>query len=270
MDAIISSLQNERVKELVRLRTRQGRQQQHRFTIDGIREIERAQQAKYTFLETYFCDARCSASDRTLIAALTEQGATAIEVTSSVMDKIAYGQRTLALIAVVETPDSIELTSLEVTNSEVVFVLEGIENPGNLGAIARTADAAGVAAIILADSECDECNPNAIRSSAGAIFHLPVVHDTSLHIQKWLQSHHFNTFATLVDGSCCYSEVNLTGRTAIVFGTEATGLTDLWNSTNSQAISVPMCGIGDSLNVSTTAAILAYESQRQRHADTQS
>ena len=270
MDAIISSLQNERVKELVRLRTRQGRQQQHRFTIDGIREIERAQQAKYTFLETYFCDARCSASDRTLIAALTEQGAAAIEVTSSVMDKIAYGQRTLALIAVVETPDSIELTSLEVTNSEVVFVLEGIENPGNLGAIARTADAAGVAAIILADSECDECNPNAIRSSAGAIFHLPVVHDTSLHIQKWLQSHHFNTFATLVDGSCCYSEVNLTGRTAIVFGTEATGLTNLWNSTNSQAISVPMCGIGDSLNVSTTAAILAYESQRQCHADTQS
>ena len=270
MDAIISSLQNERVKELVRLRTRQGRQQQHRFTIDGIREIERAQQAKYTFLETYFCDARCSASDRTLIATLTKQGAAAIEVTSSVMDKIAYGQRTLALIAVVETPDSIELTSLEVTNSEVVFVLEGIENPGNLGAIARTADAAGVAAIILADSECDECNPNAIRSSAGAIFHMPVVHDTSLHIQKWLQSHHFNTFATLVDGSCCYSEVNLTGRTAIVFGTEATGLTDLWNSTNSQAISVPMCGIGDSLNVSTTAAILAYESQRQCHADTQS
>ena len=270
MDAIISSLQNERVKELVRLRTRQGRQQQRRFTIDGIREIERAQQAKYNFLETYFCDARCSAADRMLIATLTKQGTTAIEVTSSVMDKIAYGQRTLALIAVVETPDSIELTSLVVTNSEVGFVLEGIENPGNLGAIARTADAAGVAAIILADSECDECNPNAIRSSAGAIFHLPVVHDTSLHIQKWLQSHHFNTFATLVDGSCCYSEVNLTGRTAIVFGTEATGLTDRWNSTNSQAISVPMCGIGDSLNVSTTAAILAYESQRQRHADTQS
>ena len=270
MDAIISSLQNERVKELVRLRTRQGRQQQHRFTIDGVREIERAQQANYTFLETYFCDARCSSSDHSLIATLTEQGATAIEVTSSVMDKIAYGQRTLALIAVVETPDRIELASIEVTNSEVVFVLEGIENPGNLGAIARTADAAGVAAIILADSECDECNPNTIRSSAGAIFHLPVVHDTSLHIQKWLQSHHFNTFATLVDSSCCYSEVNLTGRTAIVLGTEATGLTDLWNSTNSQAISVPMRGIGDSLNVSTTAAILAYESQRQRQANTQS
>jgi len=270
MDAIISSLQNERVKELVRLRTRQGRQQQHRFTIDGIREIERAQQANYTFLETYFCDARCSSSDHMLIATLTEQGAAAIEVTSSIMDKIAYGQRTLALIAVVEIPNSVELTALEVTHSEVVFVLEGIENPGNLGAIARTADAAGVSAIILADSECDACNPNAIRSSAGAIFHLPVVHDTTLQIQKWLQIHHFDTFATRVDGSCCYSEVSLTGRAAIVLGTEATGLTDLWNSTNSQAISVPMCGVGDSLNVSTTAAILAYESQRQRHVQTQS
>ncbi|MBT4694410.1 MAG: RNA methyltransferase [Planctomycetaceae bacterium] len=270
MDAIISSLQNNRVKELVRLRTRQGRQQQHRFTIDGIREIERAQQAKYTFLETYFCDARCSSSDHTLIATLTKQGAAAIEVTSSIMDKIAYGQRTLALIAVVEIPNSVELTALEVTQSEVVFVLEGIENPGNLGAIARTADAAGVSAIILADSECDACNPNAIRSSAGAIFHLPVVHDTTLQIQKWLQIHHFDTFATRVDGSCCYSEVSLTGRAAIVLGTEATGLTDLWNSTNSQAISVPMCGVGDSLNVSTTAAILAYESQRQRHVQTQS
>ena len=270
MDAIISSLQNNRVKELVRLRTRQGRQQQHRFTIDGIREIERAQQAKYTFLETYFCDARCSSSDHTLIATLTKQGAAAIEVTSSIMDKIAYGQRTLALIAVVEIPNSVELTALEVTHSEVVFVLEGIENPGNLGAIARTADAAGVSAIILADSECDACNPNAIRSSAGAIFHLPVVHDTTLQIQKWLQIHHFDTFATRVDGSCCYSEVSLTGRAAIVLGTEATGLTDLWNSTNSQAISVPMCGVGDSLNVSTTAAILAYESQRQRHVQTQS
>jgi TrmH family RNA methyltransferase len=270
MDAIISSLQNDRVKELVRLRTRSGRQQQHRFAIDGIREIKRAQQAKYTFLETYFCDARCHSSDHILITTLTEQGAAAIEVTSSIMDKIAYGQRTLALIAVVEKPKRVELASLEVTDSEVVFVLEGIEKPGNLGAIARTADAAGVAAIILADSECDECNPNAIRSSAGAIFHLPVIHGTTLHIQKWLQSHHFNTFATLVDGSCCYSEVNLTGRTAIVLGTEATGLTNLWNTTNSQAISVPMCGIGDSLNVSTTAAILAYESQRQRHANTQS
>jgi len=270
MDAIISSLQNDRVKELVRLRTRQGRQQQHRFTIDGIREIERAQQANYTFLETYFCDARCSSSDHTLIATLTKQGAAAIEVTSSIMDKIAYGQRTLALIAVVEIPNSVELTALEVTHSEVVFVLEGIENPGNLGAIARTADAAGVSAIILADSECDACNPNAIRSSAGAIFHLPVVHDTTLQIQKWLQIHHFDTFATRVDGSCCYSEVSLTGRAAIVLGTEATGLTDLWNSTNSQAISVPMCGVGDSLNVSTTAAILAYESQRQRHVQTQS
>jgi RNA methyltransferase, TrmH family len=268
MDAIISSLQNDRVKELVRLRTRQGRQQQHRFTIDGIREIERAQQAKYTFLETYFCDARCSSSDHTLIATLTKQGAATIEVTSSIMDKIAYGQRTLSLIAVVEIPNRIKLATLEVTHSEVVFVLEGIEKPGNLGAIARTADAAGVSAIILADSECDTYNPNAIRSSAGAIFHIPVVHDTTLQIQKWLQSHHFNTFATRVDGSCCYSEVNLTGRSAIVLGTEATGLTDLWNSTNSQAIAVPMCGVGDSLNVSTTAAILAYESQRQRHANT--
>ena len=267
MDAIISSLQNDRVKELVRLRTRQGRQQQHRFTIDGIREIERAQQAKCTFLETYFCGARCSSADHILIAALTMQGATAIEVTSSIMDKIAYGQRTLALIAVVEIPNRVELASLEVTDSEVLFVLEGIENPGNLGAIARTADAAGVAAIILADSECDVCNPNTIRSSAGAIFHQPVVHDTTQHIQKWLQSNHFNTFATKVDGSDCYSDVNLTGRTAIVFGTEATGLTDLWNSSNSQAISVPMCGIGDSLNVSTTAAILAYEAQRQRRAN---
>ena len=270
MDAIISSLQNDRVKELVRLRTRQGRQQQHRFTIDGIREIKRALLAEYTFLETYFCDARCSSSDHILIATLTKQGATTIEVTPSIMDKIAYGQRTLALIAVVEIPDPIELASLEVTESEIVFVLEGIEKPGNLGAIARTADAAGVAAIILADAECDLCNPNAIRSSAGAIFHLPVVHDTTQQIQKWLQGNHFNTFATMVDGSCCYSEVNLTGRTAIVLGTEATGLTDLWNSANSQAISVPMCGVGDSLNVSTTAAILAYESQRQRHAHTQS
>jgi len=270
MDAIISSLQNDRVKELVRLRARQGRQQQHRFTIDGIREIERAQQAQCTFLETYFCDARCSSSDHLLIATLTKQGAAAIEVTSSIMDKIAYGQRTLALIVVVEIPNRVELESLEVSDSEVVFVLEGIENPGNLGAIARTADAAGVAAIILADSECDVCNPNAIRSSAGAIFHLPIVHDTTQNIQKWLQSNHFNTFATMVDGNCCYSEVNLTGRTAIVLGAEAMGLTDLWNSSNSQAISVPMCGIGDSLNVSTTAAILAYESQRQRHPNTQS
>ncbi|MDE0817800.1 MAG: RNA methyltransferase [Pirellulaceae bacterium] len=270
MDAIISSLQNERVKELVRLRTRQGRQQQNRFTIDGIREIERAQQAKYTFLETYFCEARCSASDRMLIATLTKQGAAAIEVTSSVMDKIAYGQRTLALIAVVETPDRIGLASLEVTNSEVVFVLEGIEKPGNLGAVARTADASGVTAIILADSECDECNPNAIRSSAGAIFHLPVVHDTTLNIQEWLQSHHFNTFTTMVDCNCSYSDVNLTGRTAIVLGSEAAGLTDQWNSSHSQDISVPMCGIGDSLNVSTTAAILAYESQRQRRGNIQS
>jgi len=264
MDSPITSLQNARIKSLIRLRTRDGRQQQQRFTIDGQREIQRALQCHWDFPEFYVCPSRCNQRDQQLCNDLLRHGAEQITVTPEVMDKIAYGQRTLPLVAVAGTRTPPPLDSLDLSANSLILVLEGIEKPGNLGAITRAADAGGATAVILADSICDIFNPNAIRASAGALFQLPILQQRSIEIQRWLQTNQFQTFSTRVDGAQNYSNVDLTGRTCIVLGTEATGLSDQWNHSNSTEIALPMLGAGDSLNVSTTAAILIYESLRQR------
>jgi TrmH family RNA methyltransferase len=146
----------------------------------------------------------------------------------------------------------------------LVVVLEGVEKPGNLGALLRSADAAGVSALVLADSRVDLYNPNAIRASLGTIFSLPVCEAASGEVLAWLQQHELQIFAARVDGSVPYTERDYRGPTAFVLGAEATGLTSAWNAPDITAIHLPMRGIADSLNVSATAAVLFYETLRQR------
>jgi TrmH family RNA methyltransferase len=145
-----------------------------------------------------------------------------------------------------------------------VAVVEGVEKPGNLGAILRTADAAGIAALIVAEGGTDLYNPNAIRASLGAIFSVPVCQAASDATIDWLRSQSFRVVAARVDGPIEYTQVDFRGRVAIVLGSEAHGLSTAWQVSYVQSIKLPMLGTVDSLNLSATAAVLFYEALRQR------
>jgi TrmH family RNA methyltransferase len=146
----------------------------------------------------------------------------------------------------------------------LVAVVEGLEKPGNLGAVCRSADATGVSALIAADAWTDLFNPNAIRASLGTIFTLPVCEAVAPEVLAWLRQRQIKIYAARVDGSMLYTEVDYRGPAAIVLGSEAAGLTPLWTGEDVLPIRLPMRGVTDSLNLSVTAAVLFYEALRQR------
>jgi TrmH family RNA methyltransferase len=271
---LITSLTNPKVKAAVKLRDRHGRAEQGRIVIDGSREIARAIDGGVGIAELFVCAELLSVEQESLIARAA--AAQRIDVTRPVMEKLAFGQRAQGLLATAETPHR-SLTDVgqvfdlprgeagQVTNlSHVLAVLEGIEKPGNVGAVLRTADAAGISALIVADGGTDLFNPNAIRASLGAIFTLPICAATSAETLAWLRKTACQIVAARVDGSTPYTQVNFLRPTAIVLGSEAGGLSPLWRGDEITAVSLPMLGRVDSLNVSATAAVLFYEALRQR------
>lgn len=259
----ITSVQNPRVKDSVRLRGRRGREEQQRIVIDGSREIARALQAGVQIIEVFAPVSALSELERGVLAKVEQTGAIVYDASPTVMNKLAYGDRDAGLVAVAHTPQC-SLQQLSVPEDAIVAVLERVEKPGNLGAVVRSADAARVSAVFVADGGTDLYNPNAIRASAGTIFGLPVISTTATDALSWLRSGKFRIFATRVDGTRCYWNASLTGRIAVVLGSESTGLSDVWAGPDIQSISIPQYGVADSLNVSVTAAILFYEALRQR------
>ena len=157
------------------------------------------------------------------------------------------------------------LENLKLKVNPVVIVLESVEKPGNLGAVLRSADAAGVDAVIVCDPLTDLYNPNLIRSSIGGIFTVPTVAATSAETIKWLKANNIKIYTAQLQDSEWYYDTDMTGGTAIVMGTEATGLTEIWREAADAHIKIPMLGRLDSLNVSVSAAILMYEAVRQRN-----
>lgn len=268
----IASKQNQRVKDAVRLRDRRGRDQSGKIIIDGVREIGRALEAAVQLDALFVCESLLRPDGEALLAAVRENdpasrgGVARIElvpVTASVFAKLDFGARREGIVAVA-TPSRRSLVDLTVVDDALVAVVEGVEKGGNLGAVARSADAAGVAAVIAADGRTDLYNPNAIRASAGAVFALPLVAATSTETLSWLRGHGFRILATRVDGAVRYTDADLTGRTAIVLGSEVAGLSDVWTGEDVTSIVLPMRGVADSLNVSVTGAVLFFEALRQR------
>ncbi len=260
----ISSLQNPRVKEAIRLRDGRHRRKQGRFLIDGARELRRAIGAKVPLVEVFVCEPLCTGDEaRLVLDALPDCGAELLHVDKSVFGKLAFGGRTEGVLGIGETPRP-TLDDLSLPDQPLVAVLEGIEKPGNVGAVLRSADAAGISALIVADGRTDLYNPNAIRASLGTIFTLPVCQATAEETLTWLQRQRMQILAAQVDGSVPHTEVDYTTPTAIVLGSEAAGLSPVWNVDGVTAIRLPMLGIADSLNVSATAAVLFYEALRQR------
>jgi RNA methyltransferase, TrmH family len=262
----ISSVHNDRIRIAARLRDRRGRKQQRRIIIDGRREVIRALQAGLQPLELFVHEAHVSIPAITAIAEMLDPRVLRPAlVAPAVFEKVAFGDRSEGIVLVAAAPQR-RLVDLQLPTNPLVCVLERVEKPGNLGAVVRTADACGAAAVMVADGSTDIYNPNAIRASLGTIFLVPVVTDSSVAIRDYLQAAGCAIFAARVDGAVDYSHADYRGSCALIFGSEAEGLSDTWSGQAVTGVSLPMLGAADSLNVSVAAAVLCYEALRQRRS----
>ncbi|QDU31492.1 23S rRNA (adenosine(1067)-2'-O)-methyltransferase [Anatilimnocola aggregata] len=267
----ITSLQNPRVKQAVRLRDRSGRDDQGLIIIDGPREIERALAAGVRLRELFIqADILPPDVEQQLAHQARACDADVLDVTSAVMEKISFGDRKAGVVATAEPPTptmaDLQAKLAKLKKPPLILVLEAVEKPGNLGAVLRTADAAGINGLIVCDGRTDLYNPNAIRASLGAIFTVPLATASAPETIAFLQQQKMSIFTARVDGAVNYTAVDYRPASAIVLGSEMAGLTSAWQATNMQAIRLPMLGQVDSLNVSVTAAIVCYEALRQRSA----
>jgi TrmH family RNA methyltransferase len=196
---------------------------------------------------------------------LDEESVPATEIGREAFEKLAYGDRLAGVVAVAETPLR-TLAELRLPAEPIIAVVEGVEKPGNLGAILRTADGAGVSAVIVAESATDLFNPNIIRASIGTVFAVPVSVASTSEVLAWLRDRGIEIIAARVDASLNYTQADYRGAVAIALGSEARGLSDAWRELARASVHVPMLGVADSLNVSVTAAVLLYEALRQRRA----
>ncbi len=262
--ALITSPHNPRVLAAVRLRERRYRDQTGLTIVDGVREIARALGAGVAVEEAFVCPALLRTDDaRAALAALEQARARIWQVTPAVLDKVAFGERTEGLVAVVRIPDR-SLDRLELPAEPFVGVVEAVEKPGNLGAIARSADGAGLDALIVAEPRTDLFNPNAIRASLGTVFTLRLAAASTVNTLAWLRERGLRIVAARPDAPRLASETDLRGPLAIVLGSEAEGLTSAWTAPDVVPVRLPMLGVADSLNVAAAAAVLFYEARRQR------
>lgn len=253
---LISSLQNQKIKDLVTLETKsRERRMRGIFAVEGRREVERALTCGFQAIEIY-------CTDGSGIPQNTE--CPVYGVTDKVYAKIAYREGTEGVIAVMKEKKTVP-EDLSLTAGSLVLVLESVEKPGNLGAVLRSADAAGVDAVFICDPLTDLYNPNLIRASLGAIFSVPTVCCTSQEAFSVIKSAGLRILTAQLQDSELYYDTDMTCGTALVFGTEDKGLTDFWRERSDAKIRIPMAGLMDSLNVSVSAAILCFEAVRQRN-----
>lgn len=252
----ITSAQNPKIKLLQELQQKSAVRRKHGlFVVEGRREVERCLQKGYQLDTVFVCP-------EILDSEWTGEGRV-VHVTPYIYNKVAYRGGTEGIIAEVKARN-LQLADLQLPDNAFVVVLESVEKPGNLGAILRSADAAGVDAVIVCDPLCDLQHPNIIRSSTGAFFSVPCVACTSEGCIRFLKQHGIQILTAQLQDSELYYDTDMTKATAIVMGTESTGLTDQWRKAANAHIRIPMLGITDSLNVSVSAAILMFEAVRQR------
>lgn len=269
----ITSAQNPKVKDLLTLQEKsKERKKKGLFVVEGRREFLHCIEAGYQPFTVFICRDILPETDLQAIAdavgkATEGKGCPFIDIPQHLYDKVAYRGGTEGVIAELHCKD-MSLESLKLKENPLVVVLESVEKPGNLGAVLRSADASGVDAVIVCDPLTDMYNPNLIRSSIGAIFTVPVATATSEETIKWLKDRGIKIYTAQLQDSHWYYDTDMKGGTAIVMGTEATGLTDAWRAAADAHIKIPMLGRLDSLNVSVSAAILMFEAVRQRNTVT--
>jgi len=260
---ILTSLQNPRIKRAQKLRDARARREANLIVIDGAREIARARAAGVRLVEIFACPELLHRADALALWPELLRSQPCFQVAPLAFEKLAFGARAEGLVAVAETPD-LKLENFPTGRCPLLAVVEQVEKPGNLGAIARSADGAGLDGLLISDPRTDVFNPNAIRASLGTLFTLPLASATALEIRDWLRARNMAIYLTRPDATRTYAEVDFRGPSAIVLGSEAHGLSRAWSGPEVQAIALPMLGSADSLNVSAAAAILFYEARRQR------
>lgn len=252
---IIISVQNARIKHVVALQLKSSlRREKGLFVVEGQREIEHCIACGYEITELFVIDSLGYSG-----------GIPATVVTPQVYEKMAYRERTEGIIAVAKCKEH-RLDDLHLKEKPLVVVIESVEKPGNLGAILRTAEAAGVDAVMVCDPLTDLYNPNLIRASIGGVFSVPVAVCNSKDCIAFLKAHKIRILTAQLQDSYDYYDYDMHEATAIVMGTESTGLTQQWREAADAHIRIPMLGRLDSLNVSVSAAILMYEAVRQRNS----
>jgi len=261
----ITSTKNPRVKAAIALRDRRTRDETGLTLVDGVRELARALAGGARAVEVFVVEHALDGAGADAVDLARSGGAAIVPVTGGVLDRLGYGERSEGIVATVRIPDvSLDRLAGVLPPDPLVVVLEGVEKPGNLGAVLRSADAAGADAVVVADPRTDLFNPNAIRASLGTVFAVPVAAGSSEAVRAWLESAGIPMFAARVGAAVAYTEADLRGPAALVLGSEADGLTDAWAGPGVTDVSLPMLGVADSLNVSVSAAVLLYEARRQR------
>ena len=258
----ISSIQNPYIKNLLKLQEKsRERKKQGLFLIEGKREISLAVKGNYEIDTVLYYPEIISENN---ILHFFNENINRIEISKEVYKKIAYRESTEGIVAVVKMKE-FSLNKIEFKNSNpLVLVAEATEKPGNLGAILRTADAANIDAVLIANPKTDLYNSNVIRSSVGCVFTNQIATGTSEEIITFLKENNINIYSATLQNSNQYHKENYTKSTAIVVGTESTGLTEIWRKNAFKNINIPMLGEIDSMNVSVSAAIILFEAKRQR------
>lgn len=263
MDAVITSLQNQKIKDVVKLRDRRCRDETALFLIEGFRELKRAVDAGRKVEMVFFCpDLFLGVHERELIA---QAGGEALECSPDVFAKISYRDRPDGLLAVAPQRH-LGLKDLTLSQKPFLLVAESIEKPGNLGTILRSADAAGVDAVIVCDPTTDIHNPNVVRSSVGTLFTVPVIESTTEEVLQFLKKQGIAIVAATPHAKLEFTQADLTVPLAVLVGTEQYGLSETWMQNAEIAVRIPMLGVADSLNVASATTLLIYEVIRQRRA----
>lgn len=276
MQKSIKSLQNPLIKQIVLLQEKsRERRKTGLFFIEGLREISLAVKGGYQLKKLLYCPEIISEEDFDALKKYVSTNTEFIEITSEIYEKLAYRSSTEGVLAIAMVKD-LSPSTLTISNSlnnsssnesrePLILIAEAPEKPGNIGAILRTADAANVDAVIIANPKTDMYNPNIIRSSVGCLFTNNIATGSTSEIISFLKENNINIYCAALQASVPYHTCNFKESTAIVVGTEATGLSDEWLENSNQNIIIPMQGEIDSMNVSVAAGILIFEAKRQRN-----
>jgi TrmH family RNA methyltransferase len=260
----IRSLQNARIKVVARLlRDAAARREFGLTVVEGSREVARALENGWTPTEIYVSLDQTAEDARGLALDAERRGVSVFRCSAEAFGKMSYRENPDGLLAVGPSVGR-TLDDLVLPPNPLVLVAENVEKPGNLGALLRTADSAGVDAVIACDPATDLGNPNLIRSSIGTVFYLPVVQAASEDAARWLNAHGVRVVTTEPAAEQVHTDADLTGPLAIVVGAEDAGVSDVWKRAADVRVRIPMLGKNDSLNVSVAAAVLLYEAVRQR------
>ncbi|MCY3974513.1 MAG: RNA methyltransferase [Simkaniaceae bacterium] len=260
----ITSFGNPCVKATAGLRNKRERDGRGHFLVEGYRELLRATEGEVSFHTLLYSPSHfLGVNEEMLIRKIEATGARIAEVDRRIFDKLSYRDRPDGLLGIAIREER-TLESVELGHNPFILVAEGIEKPGNLGAILRSCDATGVDVLFVCDGRTDIRNPNVVRASVGTLFTVPVVELRNDEALRYLRERGIPLFASSPGGGLLYTEADHTGPVALAVGTEQTGLSSGWMERATETIRIPMAGAADSLNVAAATTLLLYEVLRQR------